>query len=131
MSLISATEREVRVSLRDNDDGLTVLAERLRVDTGAKYVLVKLGADGVLIHIESASGRVETSQLPALNKSPVDVAGAGDSMLIAASMALATGATPWEGAALGSIAAALQVSRLGNQPLTISEILVSINLSAV
>jgi len=131
MSLISATEREVRVSLRDNDDGLTVLAERLRVDTEAKYVLVKLGADGVLVHIESKSGRVETNQLPALNKSPVDVAGAGDSMLIAASMALAAGGTPWEGAAIGSIAAALQVSRLGNQPLTTPEILDSINLSAV
>ena len=74
MALISATEREVRVSLRDNDDGLTVIAERLRVLADAKSVMVKLGQDGVLVHTDSGDGRVTTDQLPALNTSPVDVA---------------------------------------------------------
>lgn len=117
MALISATEREVRVSLRDNDDGLTVIAERLRVLADAKSVMVKLGQDGVLVHTDSGDGRVTTDQLPALNTSPVDVAGAGDSMLITAGMALASGASPWAASALGAVAAALQVGRLGNTPL--------------
>lgn len=122
MALISATEREVRVSLRDNDDGLTMIAEKLRVLAEAKSVMVKLGHDGVLIHTGSSNGRVTTDQLPALNTNPVDVAGAGDSMLITAGMALASGASPWVASALGAVAAGLQVGRLGNKPLQHSEL---------
>ena len=61
MSLISASEREVRISLRDADDGLTVMAERLRLQARANHVLVKLGGDGVLIHTSSGAGRVTTN----------------------------------------------------------------------
>ena len=127
MSLISATEREVRVSLRDNDDGLTVLAERLRLQARAEHVLVKLGGEGVLIHAASGIGRVTTNQLPALNDQPVDVAGAGDSMLMVASMALACEGSPWEASLLGSLAAAIQVGRLGNQPIAKSDFMSSLN----
>jgi len=129
MSLISATEREVRISLRDTDAGLTVMAERLRIQAHANHVLIKLGGDGVLIHTSSESGRVTTNQLPALNDAPVDVAGAGDSMLIAASMALTVGGSPCEAALIGSIAAALQVNRLGNQPVSKSDLLACLDFS--
>ena len=117
MALIAATEREVRISLRDNDDGLTVIADRLKRLARATNVMVKLGADGVLLHMEDDSHRTVTNQLPALNPYPVDVAGAGDSMLIAAGLALAAHASPWEAAALGAIAAAMQVGKLGNNPI--------------
>lgn len=117
MTLIAATEREVRISLRDNDDGLTVIADRLKQLAEAKYVMVKLGADGVLLHMEAEGNRTLTNQLPALNTNPLDVAGAGDSMLIATGLALAAQATPWEAAALGTVAAALQVAKLGNNPI--------------
>ena len=123
MSLISATEREVRISLRDNDDGLTVIAERLRTKAKAKHVMMKLGSDGVLVHTKGPDGRTMTSQFPALNHSPVDVAGAGDSMLIAAGLTLATGASLWEATVIGSVASALQVAKLGNQPISQSEFL--------
>tara|TARA_B100001059_G_scaffold189256_1_gene191883 strand:+ start:9840 stop:11315 length:1476 start_codon:yes stop_codon:yes gene_type:complete len=129
MALISATEREVRVSLRDNDDGLTVIAERLRVLASAKSVMVKLGSDGVLLHMDSGDGRITTDQLPALNHNPIDVAGAGDSMLITTGMALALGATPWMASSLGSIAAGMQVGRLGNKPLLQAELVDCISAS--
>ena len=122
MNLISATEREVRISLRDNDDGLTVLAERIREASQAENVMIKLGDDGVIIHSSQPEGRVITSQLPAFNSNPVDVAGAGDSMLVTAGMALALGKTIWEAAAIGSIAAALQISSVGNVPLAPSDL---------
>lgn len=127
MALISATEREVRVSLRDNDDGLTVIAERLRVLARAKSVMVKLGADGVLLHMDSGDGRITTDQLPALNQNPIDVAGAGDSMLITTGMALALGATPWIASSLGSIAAGMQVGQLGNKPLSRADLIACIS----
>lgn len=126
MSLIAATEREARISLRDKDIGLSVIAEKLRLRSNAANVIIKLGADGALLHLETAPNERQTDQLPALNPSPVDVAGAGDSMLITAGLALASGATPWMAAVISSLSAALQVGRLGNVPLTRYELLSAI-----
>jgi rfaE bifunctional protein kinase chain/domain len=123
MSLVSATEREARISLRDNDDGLSYLAEALRNNAGAESVLLKLGADGVLLHTKNDAGSTSTNQLPALNNNPVDVAGAGDSMLITTALALSAGSSFWAAAAIGTVASALQVSRTGNQPLKRKEFL--------
>ena len=67
--------------------------------------------------MEDEKKELLTDRLPALNYSPVDVAGAGDSMLITSGLTLATGGSAWQAAALGSIAAGIQVSRLGNKPL--------------
>ncbi|MEY3721640.1 MAG: hypothetical protein RL618_2159, partial [Pseudomonadota bacterium] len=53
---------------------------------------------------------------------PKDVAGAGDSLLIAGAMAMACGANIWEAGCLGSLAAAIQVGRVGNTPLQIVEL---------
>jgi bifunctional ADP-heptose synthase (sugar kinase/adenylyltransferase) len=85
--------------------------------------LLKIGEDGVLIHSSSIKNdKWITDRLPALNQNAVDVSGAGDSMLITSSLAIATKTNIWEAALLGSIAAAIQVSRLGNSPLHSEEI---------
>ena len=52
-----------------------------------------------------------------------DVAGAGDSLFITASLSLSRGANIWEASYLGSLAAAIQVGRVGNVPIEIKEIL--------
>ena len=122
MTMISATEREVRISLRDKDDGLPVLAEKLRSQTNASHVILKLGADGVLLHMPSHEGSMTTDRLPAFNSGPIDVAGAGDSMLTTAGLTLAAGGSPWEAAVIGNIAAALQVGRMGNIPIAAEEL---------
>ena len=64
------------------------------------------------------SGGWLTDQV-ALNYLPKDVAGAGDSMMVGS---LSTGgrANIWEAACIGSIAASIQVSRVGNLPLSTS-----------
>jgi rfaE bifunctional protein kinase chain/domain len=128
MNLITPTEREARISTRNNEDGLVVLAEQLRQQACAHNVLLKLGEEGVLIHAaDDSSENWLTDRLDALNKSPKDVAGAGDSMLITSAMALACGATIWEAAFLGSLAAAVQVGRVGNTPLRSEELLRELN----
>lgn len=123
MNIVFATEREARVCLQSSEDGLVVLAEKLRVKANADNVFLKLGSQGVLLHIKSQGeeGDYETDRLDALNKSPKDTAGAGDSMLITTSLAIAAGATHWEAACLGNIAASIQVGRVGNVPLTLEE----------
>lgn len=119
MDIITPTEYEARVTTRNFEDGLVVLADQLRRKAEADLVLMTLGEDGVFIRggPRSSTG-VSTEQLPALNRRPVDVAGAGDSLLVVASMAVAAGANMYEAALLGSIAAAVQVSTTGNKPIT-------------
>ena len=123
MHFISSTEREARVSLQNSQDGLVVLAEKLRLRSGAENLFLKLGSQGVLLHIKSNENEQQflTDRIGALNDSPKDAAGAGDSMLITSGMSFAVGATAWEAACLGSIAAAIQVSRIGNVPLSQDE----------
>ena len=90
----------------------------------AQHVLLKMGVEGLLIHTRLEDGhRVQTDQGPALNSHPKDVAGAGDSLLIASAMAKACGATIWEASCLGLLAAAVQVGRLGNTPLQTGNLL--------
>jgi rfaE bifunctional protein kinase chain/domain len=114
-SMLSATEREVRLAVNDFKSGLQNVANRLLEKSRAKTLIVKLGAEGLLVI--SPSPTYTTASLKAMNSNPVDVAGAGDAFLSASSLALAAGATIWESAYLGSLAASIQVSRIGNIPL--------------
>jgi bifunctional ADP-heptose synthase (sugar kinase/adenylyltransferase) len=124
MRLLTPTEHEARVSVRDTRSGLVVLAETLRQHASAVDVLITLGAEGLLIHSPvDETGNFMTDQLPAFNHAPKDVSGAGDSLLCCASMALAAGATIWQAAYLGSLAAGCQVGRIGNLPLRAEELL--------
>lgn len=124
MALVTPTEREARISTRNHEDGLVVLAEALRNQSTAKNVLLKLGEEGLLVHagIGQANDWL-TDRVSALNTMPKDVAGAGDSLLITSALTLASGGTIWEAACLGSLAAAVQVGRVGNTPINIGELL--------
>lgn len=124
MLLVTPTEHEARLAVRDSGSGLVVLAEELRSKASAGHVFITLGAEGILIHSPDGFPRgLITDQLPALNGAPKDVSGAGDCLLMCTSMALASGASIWESAYLGSIAAACQVGRVGNSPLMAEEVL--------
>ena len=124
MDLITPTEREARLSLRDNQNGLIVLADRLKETTSSKNILLKIGEEGVIIHADNKNNKGwKTDRIPALNLNPIDVAGAGDSMLIASSMALALNATIWESALIGSLASSIQFARIGNIPIDQHELI--------
>lgn len=124
MDLITPTEREARISTRNREDGLVVLAEKIRQQAIALNVLLKLGEEGVLIHAgNSKENDWLTDRIDALNSAPKDVAGAGDSLLIASAMTLASGGNIWEAACLGSLAAAVQVGRVGNTPIRAEELM--------
>jgi rfaE bifunctional protein kinase chain/domain len=122
MELLTPTEREARLALRDYDSGLAFLSETLIDVTLSRNIITTLGSEGILIHTSDASEKYLTDRLPALNRSPKDVAGAGDSFLVCCSMALAVGCNIWESSYLGSLAAACQVGRIGNIPLSLKDI---------
>ena len=128
MDLLTPTEREARISTRNHEDGLVILAELLRQEASAKNILLKLGEEGLLVHTKNKQEHEwATDRISNLNSVAKDEAGAGDSLLITSAMAMACGADIWEAACLGSIAAALQVARVGNTPLRIEEFLQVIN----
>jgi rfaE bifunctional protein kinase chain/domain len=124
MNILTPTEREARISTRNREDGLVILAEQLRQQSYAQNILLKLGDEGLMIH--TGTGKEAdwmTDRIAALNSAPKDVAGAGDSLLIASAMTLASGGNLWEAACIGSLAAAIQVGRVGNTPIRTEEML--------
>jgi rfaE bifunctional protein kinase chain/domain len=124
VDLLTPTEHEARLALRAQNDSLPVVGSKLLEAASARRAFITLGPTGVLVFNRDTQEDLTVSdQLPALNRNPVDVAGAGDSMLIAGSMALALGANSFEAAYLGSVAAAIQTSRVGNVPIKQSEML--------
>jgi bifunctional ADP-heptose synthase (sugar kinase/adenylyltransferase) len=121
MTLVTPTEREARLALHDFNSGLAVVAENLRAKARAENLVITLGGEGLLVRA-TEHGEHRMDQLPAFNKAPKDVAGAGDSFFTCASLALAAGIDIWRSAYLGSIASACQTARVGNTPLTLTDI---------
>ena len=122
--LLTPTEHEARTSLRDTQSGLVVLCEKLRSATRGENIFLKLGAEGMMIHAYDRKKKMwETDRLPTANPTPIDVAGAGDSILACSAVMLASGANIWEAALCGTVGAGGQISRIGNIPLRQDEII--------
>lgn len=122
MTIMTPTEREARIALKNSHDGLIVLADQLSKKCQAENILLTLGEEGLLIYQQSDKFEFNVDTLPALNNSPKDVAGAGDSLLTGSVLTLAAKGSIWEAALIGSVAAAVQVSRIGNVPISRHEI---------
>ena len=127
VNLITPTELEARISLKNNEDGLNILVEKLRYNCNAEKVILKLGREGIIMHnYDKRKNFFETNRMESFSLNPIDVAGAGDSLLVGSSMALALGAGLKEAALIGSILSAIQISREGNIPILKSELLKAI-----
>ena len=50
IDLITPTEHEARLSTRNTEDGLVVLADQLLSITKSRNIILKLGREGVFIH---------------------------------------------------------------------------------
>jgi rfaE bifunctional protein kinase chain/domain len=118
VNLITPTEHEARISLKDNVSGLNILAKELMLKSNATLAAITLGEAGSLV-IDSD---FEMDRLPSMNTNPLDVSGAGDSMLVGISLVKALGASSFQAAYIGAIASGIQVGRIGNTPIKIEEI---------
>ena len=122
MMLISPTEHEARISMRDSTSGLITLVDKLQRKCRAENIFITLASEGLLVYAPNNKSEILTDQLPALNLLPKDVAGAGDCMLTAAALSMVVGADIWTSAYIGSVASACQVGRVGNTPLSAKEL---------
>jgi rfaE bifunctional protein kinase chain/domain len=118
VDLVTPTETEARLELKDQISGLAVIADKLRSKINSQSIIIKLGADGLVINgVKSDGTPLSLDALPSFNQSPVDVSGAGDSMLAAASLAITIENNLAKASLIGSLAAAIQISRIGNIPI--------------
>ncbi|MFA9373033.1 MAG: PfkB family carbohydrate kinase [Poseidonibacter sp.] len=122
MDIVTPTEREIRLSLNDFESGLVVLSKKLRKQSKPKFIFTTLGSEGIMIY-NSIKKQLLTDNIPALNNNSKDVSGAGDSLITCSAMANTVGANIWQASYLGSLAAAIQVSRIGNIPIQKEELL--------
>jgi len=116
-SLLCPNERELRLALQDKDTGLERLSQRLLEETNCERLIVKLAAEGFIVYDRTRSGKVASQPFPALSVNPVDVAGAGDSVLAVLATGLASGQPMMTTAAIACLMASLAVETMGNTPI--------------
>ena len=132
--LLTPSEREAREALGVFEESLPAVAWGLLHASGAKGTLVTLGSDGLIAFdrlpgAEAGGGgddpfrsRVRGEHVPALSGVPIDPLGCGDALLSAATLALCAGGSLVAAALIGSVAAACEAQRLGNIPVTATEL---------
>ncbi len=126
VSLVTPTEHEARTATKNYVDGLVKLSDAMRKMTDARNVVITLSEEGIFVSGASVQNGIKfdiiNDRLHAFQSSAVDPAGAGDALLVTSSMCLAAGSTIWEAMYMGSLASAIQVSRVGNLPLQHKEL---------
>jgi len=122
--LVTPTEVEARlaVDIQDNDVGLAVVIEKLAQALHSENVIITLGADGALMLDFSDPKKPRLDSLPALNKNPVDVSGAGDLLLVTTSLLKQIGCDLWHASLMGMVASAIHISQVGNQPVDMHKV---------
>ena len=122
IELITPTEKEARIGLSDQTSGLEVLAHKLIRKTNNKNVVITLGSQGILAYSLNSHQDLESEYFCALEEKPIDVAGAGDSVISGYALGLCHGFNLMEATAFASCLAGISVSRIGNIPIGIDEI---------
>jgi len=121
-SLLCPNEREARIALQDKDTGLELLSQQLIAITACERLVMKLGADGFIAYDRNESGELKSQPFPALCANPLDVTGAGDSLLAVMATGLASGQAMMPTAALACCMAALAVETMGNTPIGVDRL---------
>jgi rfaE bifunctional protein kinase chain/domain/rfaE bifunctional protein nucleotidyltransferase chain/domain len=127
VDLLCPTERELRETLQDFSSGMGAVVWNLLAQTGAKQAMITLGKQG-LVTFDRPPGatdndRLRSEYVPALSSHAIDPLGCGDALLATASLALAAGGSLQAAAVLGSVAASIEASHVGNHPIDAEELL--------
>lgn len=94
-------------------------ATHLVDELGLDFVLITLDREGMYLKVADGAGL----HIPTTPREVFDVTGAGDMVLSALAVALASGATPEEAAGLANVAAGIEVEHFGVVSVTREEIL--------
>ena len=104
-----------------NEQELARCAQRLRRALGAAHLVITRGRDGLTLWNQKAVSLAAWG-----GEEAVDVTGAGDAVVAAATLALGVGAPALEAAGLANVAGSVAVSRRGAVPVTAAEVLAAL-----
>lgn len=121
--LIFPTEKEARTSLDNTNNSVEWIANELIDSLNINNTLVKLGPDGFIAYSKVSKEYVNRQHFPSLAVNPVDVTGAGDSLLASMSCSIAAGANLMQASAIGTCVAALCVNEVGNVPVKMENVI--------
>lgn len=131
LDLLTPSESELREALRSFDEALPGAAWRLLRETGTGEAIVTMGPEGLVsftplkasvVEGDSFGSRLKAEHVPALAGAAVDQLGCGDALLTTVALARAGGATPLASALLGAVAASVQAGRMGNLPVSATDL---------
>lgn len=106
---------------------LKLAANKLLTELNCKGILITQGEDGMSYF----GNDKEYFHIPAMAKEVFDVTGAGDTVISALSLSLASGASTFESAYIGNLAAGIVIGKVGTATLTTKEILHEIEIERV
>jgi sugar/nucleoside kinase (ribokinase family) len=127
MDLLCPSESELRSSMNRFDESLPTVTWRLLEESGAQAAIVTMGAEGLVVFerrpgaatdTDPNASRVNGEHVPALCPIGIDPLGCGDALAATAALTLASGGSHLAAGFLGAVAAAAQVQRLGNMPVS-------------
>lgn len=119
--IIFPNEGEARFALSDQDTGISKLGLKLYDKSGAKYIVLKLGKSGTLTY-RSIGHPKDFFTLDSFVSNLIDANGAGDAMLSLTSLSYKASGNIVISSILGSLAAAIECEKEGNETITINEI---------
>ncbi|HEY4329952.1 MAG TPA: adenylyltransferase/cytidyltransferase family protein [Phycisphaerae bacterium] len=134
--LLVATERAIRVLMRDHEQGISALAYRTLNDLKSKALFTPLGKKGLLafdqreaaLPGEAWEGKLRSEYLASPLNGTIDRLGSDEAMLAIAAGMLGGGANIHQAAYVALAAAILESRQMGHQPLdghTLRELLES------
>ena len=116
--LICPTEREARIALGTHDEGIEWVANSLIKKTNTSNLIMNLGSDGFISYEVGKDSFLNRQHFPALITNPIDVSGAGDSLLAALAVGICSKTTFMKSSAIGAIMAAHAIQNIGNIPVS-------------
>jgi len=131
LDLLTPSESELRDALRSFDEALPAATWRLLRETGTGEAIVTMGPEGLVsftpldapaIEGDAFGSRLKAEHVPALAGAAVDQLGCGDALLTTVALARACGAGALASALLGAVAASIQAGRMGNLPVSATDL---------
>tara|TARA_A100001388_G_C28759950_1_gene497155 strand:- start:48 stop:1538 length:1491 start_codon:yes stop_codon:yes gene_type:complete len=126
-SLLCPNEREARIALRDNQSGIEKISNDIISSLNVQGLIMKLGPNGFITYDCSDKQNIIRQSFPALTVNPLDVAGAGDSLIAVMATGLASNHKIMTTSALACCMASISVSNMGNKPIETEELINFLN----
>ena len=127
--LLTPSERELRSVVGDFEQSLPTVAFSLMKKLHLANLTVTMGHHGSVLFRPREdnpdqwfTSRLRSEYLPCLAAHATDPLGAGDAFLAAATLALCSDATLPQAGYIASAAAAIQVTQIGNQPVSAGDL---------